>query len=335
MQPMLRALKIAVPLALGIWLVVHFYLQLDPQQRQQVFSAFAQADPIWVLVACIVGWFSHVVRAWRWRYLLEPLGHRPGFWNCYHAVMIGYFMNLLIPRAGEVSRGVSLSRTDGVPFEKGFGSILAERAVDVLLMLIIATLALLMQVDKWALFRSRIAEFRSSTGGSSSALLSWSIVACAALVVMAAAYFLIARRDLRAKALDKLRGLGEGFRSVLRLRQRWSFVLHSCLIWVLYVVMFRIGFFALPATADVPLAGVFAGFIAGTIGIMLVQGGLGVYPAFVAVIVSLYMLPAVSAGAPRPEALALGWLLWVIQTAMLVLLGGLSLLLARRQQQSQ
>lgn len=335
MQPLLRALKVLVPLALGAWLVMHFYLQLDPVQRQQVFGAFVNADPLWVMAALIIGWLSHVVRAWRWRYLLEPLGYRPGFWNCYHAVMIGYFMNLLIPRAGEVSRAVSLSRTDQVPVEKGFGSILAERTVDVVLMLMIAGVALLMQVEKWDLFRARIAEFRTSSAGGSPSVWPWAIGALLLLALLLGAYFAYARASLRARLMDRMRGLLQGFRSVLDLRQRWAFVLHSVLIWVLYVLMFRLGFFALPATESVPLAGVFAGFIAGTVGIMLVQGGLGVYPAFVAVIVSLYMVPPMAAGAPQPEALALGWLLWVVQTAMLVVLGGLSLLLARRQRPTQ
>ena len=83
----------------------------------------------------------------------------------------------------------------------------------------------------------------------------------------------------------------------------------------------------MPSTSAVPFAGILAGFVAGAIGIVLVQGGIGVYPAFVALIVSIYMLPADGGGLIRPEALAMGWLLWVAQTLMLIVLGGLSLLL--------
>ena len=88
------------------------------------------------------------------------------------------------------------------------------------------------------------------------------------------------------------------------------------------------------ATAEVPWAGILAGFVAGAIGIVLVQGGIGVYPAFVALIVSVYMAPPEGGGLLRPEALAMGWLIWVAQTLMVIVLGGLSLLLISRSKAS-
>jgi uncharacterized membrane protein YbhN (UPF0104 family) len=84
-QAALRLLKVGLPLAIGIWLVLYFYRALDPAQREELFAAFGQADLRWMALAILVGWLSHVSRAWRWRYILRPLGHRPGFWNCYHA----------------------------------------------------------------------------------------------------------------------------------------------------------------------------------------------------------------------------------------------------------
>jgi hypothetical protein len=138
------------------------------------------------------------------------------------------------------------------------------------------------------------------------------------------------RPELRTRLKGLLRGLFEGIRSVLHTRDRTAFIVHTLLIWVLYVAMFRVGFLALPGTSDVPLAGVMAGFIAGSVGIILVQGGIGAYPAFVALIVSIYMAPPDGGGLVRPDALAMGWLLWVAQTAMIILLGGISLLLGTR-----
>jgi hypothetical protein len=127
--------------------------------------------------------------------------------------------------------------------------------------------------------------------------------------------------------MDIVRGFGQGLQAVLTMRQKGAFILHTVFIWACYFLMFWLGFFALPATSAVPLAGVLAGFISGAVGIILVQGGIGVYPVFVAIIVSVYME---GGGDMHPEALAMGWLLWVLQTAMIVVLGGLSLLLARR-----
>ncbi|MCO6481876.1 MAG: flippase-like domain-containing protein [Flavobacteriales bacterium] len=328
-KAIVNTLKVGIPLAIGVWLVFYFYDALDAGQRAELFAAFRQADMRWLAVATVVGWLSHVSRSWRWRYILEPLGYRPGFWNCYHAVMAGYFLNLFIPRAGEASRALSLYRTEKVPFEKGFGTIMAERAVDMVMLLGIAGVTLLLQMEKLELFRSRIESFRASqvpAGDGGPAWGTW-LLLLLALAGAAGAFLLITRPALRQKLQELVRGFGQGLQSVLRTKDKGGFILHTFLIWGAYVGMFQLGFFALPETAGVPLAGVLAGFVAGAIGIVLVQGGIGVYPAFVALIVSIYMLPPVGGGHIRPEALAMGWLLWLVQTGMLIVLGGVSLLL--------
>jgi uncharacterized membrane protein YbhN (UPF0104 family) len=328
-RTLIAILKVGVPLAIGIWLVFYFYDALDPGQRKELFVAFRQADLRWLGLATLVGWLSHVSRAWRWRYMLEPLGYKPGFWNCYHAVMTGYFMNLFLPRAGEASRAVSLYRSEKVPFEQGFGTILAERAVDMLMLLGIAGFTVLLQLEKLDLFKSRIAAFRESQGPAAEEGIAWGpwIIAVLAIIALVAVWLLITRPALRYRLRELLRGFSQGLQSVLRTKDRGGFVLHTFLIWAAYLGMFKLGFHALPETVDVPMAGILAGFVAGAVGIVLVQGGIGVYPAFVALIISIYMLPPDGGGYIRPEALAMGWLLWVAQTLMLIVLGGLSLLL--------
>lgn len=328
-KTLIGLLKVGLPLAIGIWLVFYFYDSLGPAQRQELFAAFRQADMRWLALATLVGWLSHVSRSWRWRYILEPLGFRPGFWNCYHAVMAGYFMNLFLPRAGEASRAVSLYRTEKVPFEQGFGTILAERAVDLLMLLGIAGVTVLLQLEKLDLFKERIAAFKSSQGAAVEGGTAWGAWMAAALAVaaLAAAYLLITRPALRYRLQAVARGFSQGLRSVLRTKDRAGFLLHTGLIWVAYIGMFTLGFYALPETAEVPMAGILAGFVAGAVGIVLVQGGIGVYPAFVALIVSIYMAAPEGGGYIRPEALAMGWLLWAAQTLMLIVLGGISLLL--------
>lgn len=324
-----NTLKVGVPLAIGVWLVFYFYDALAPEQRVELFAAFRQADLRWLALATVVGWLSHVARSWRWRYILDPLGYKPTFWNCYHAVMAGYFLNLFVPRAGEASRALSLYRTEKVPFEKGFGTIMAERAVDMIMLLGIAGVTLLLQLEKIDLFQSRIQAFRDSQGPAEGGGMAWGpwILAAFGLAIVAGVYLLAARPALRHKLQELARGFGQGLQSVFRTRHKGGFILHTFLIWGAYVGMFQLGFHALPETAVVPTAGVMAGFVAGAIGIVLVQGGIGVYPAFVALIVSIYMLPPVGGGLIRPEALAMGWLLWLVQTLMLIILGGVSLLL--------
>lgn len=323
-------LKVAVPLAIGIWLVFDTYDSLDQAQRQQLFAALRTADPWWLMIASVIGWLAHVSRAWRWGYLLEPLGHRTGFWDRYHAVMIGYFMNLFIPRAGEASRPASLQRSEKVPFEQGFGTTLAERVVDMVLLLLIALVTLLLQLDKVGLLQERIAAFRAEQAGTApgSSAWSWPLVAAVVLVVGIAGAVLVLRNERwRSRAMDLLRGFGAGLATVLQTPHKAAFILHSLLIWGCYFAMFQFGLFSLPSTAEVPLAGALAAFVAGAIGIVLVQGGIGVYPAFVGLIITVYMGLPEGGGSIQPDALAVGWLLWLVQTLMLIVLGGLSLLL--------
>lgn len=334
-KALLGGLRIAAPIALGVWLVWYFYRQLDGPQREELFSAFRQADWWWLLLSVLLGVSSHMSRAWRWRYLLAPLGHHVGFLNAFHAVMSGYFMNLLLPRAGEASRAVVLGRSEKVPFEKGFGTILGERAVDMVVLLAIAGLTVVLQMDKLDLFRERVATFRAGqnieeAGPTGPSWWPW-VVLGAVLAIALGAYLLLSRPVLKARMQQALRGFHAGVLAVLRTPHRGLFLFHTGLIWILYVAMFWVGFMALPGTREVPFSGVMAGFVAGSVGIVLVQGGIGVYPAFVALMVSVY-LPAPEGGGPlRPDALAMGWLLWVAQTLMTIVLGGLSLLLMARK----
>jgi uncharacterized protein (TIRG00374 family) len=334
---LIAGLKVMVPLALGIWLVIYFYEKLSPEQRADLFKAFRSADLLWLLLSVFLGWCSHLSRAWRWRYLLGHLGYRTSFFNAYNAVMTGYFMNMVLPRAGEASRAVMLYRAEGVPFEKGFGTILAERAVDMIILLSIAAITLALQLERLELFKERIDNFRFQNqldrfNGNVDESNSWGIIitSIVILVVLIGLWFVITRPALRFKLRSAARGFLDGLRSVIGTKQKGLFILHTVLIWSLYVAMFWVGFFALPSTASVPFSGVMAGFIAGSVGIVLVQGGIGAYPAFVALIVSVYMA-APEGGVIHPDALAMGWLLWAAQTLMIIVLGGISLLLISRK----
>jgi uncharacterized membrane protein YbhN (UPF0104 family) len=328
-KALIGILKIGLPLAIGVWLLYKQYHDLSTDQRTELFAAFRQANMLWLWVASLVGWLAHVSRGWRWRYLLEPLGHHPSFWNCYHAVMIGYFVNMVIPRAGEASRAASLYRTEKVPFEKGFGTIMAERVVDMGMLLVIAGLALIYQLDKLDLFQARVAAFRADQGrpADEGSGIGWWLLAALVVGALAGAYLLYTRPALRARVMDMVRGFAQGLQAVFHTKKKGLFILHTAFIWAAYLGMFQVGFYCLPSMADVPFAGILAGFIAGAVSIILVQGGIGVYPAFVALIVGVYMAAPEGGGLFRPDALAMGWLLWAAQTLMIIVLGGLSLLL--------
>ena len=140
-------LKILIPILFGVGLIWLFYDALCEDQKKDLFVAFKNANYFWVALSLVFGWLSHLSRTQRQKYLLKPLGYKASFWNVYHALMIGYLVNLAFPRAGEASRARILNKTEKIPFEKGFGTIVAERIADLVMMLCIIAITLFVQFD--------------------------------------------------------------------------------------------------------------------------------------------------------------------------------------------
>ena len=131
-------LKIILPLFLGVYLIWYFFSSMSEDVKSQFYKAIREANYLWIIASLLVGFVAYLSRAYRWKYTLEPIGYSTKFWNRYHAIMIGYIVNLTIPRAGEASRSAMLYRSDGVPFSNSFGTIIAERAVDFVVLVSIA-----------------------------------------------------------------------------------------------------------------------------------------------------------------------------------------------------
>ena len=167
----ISALKIILPLGFGIFLIWLFYDALCEQEKKDLFSAIGKANYSWVLLALVFSFLSHASRALRWKYLLDPMGYKIKFWNAYHALMIGYIVNIVFPRAGEASRAGVLSKTEKVPFQKGFGTILAERAVDVFMLGVVILIALGMQYNKLDAFQAKLNSFNSGEAGCGNSMI--------------------------------------------------------------------------------------------------------------------------------------------------------------------
>ena len=123
-------LKVGLPLAFGIYLTWFFFDQMSDEAMNSFKKALREADYWIVSLSLVLGVVSYWSRAERWKYTLEPMGFQTSAWNRYHSLMIGYIVNLTIPRAGEASRALMLQRSDNVPFTKSFGTIITERIVD-------------------------------------------------------------------------------------------------------------------------------------------------------------------------------------------------------------
>lgn len=324
----LSFLKIVIPLGVALFLMWYFYDAMGQEQKDQMFDAFRRANYLWVFLSLLCGLFSHLSRSYRWQFLLEPMGYQTRFWNAYHSVMSAYLINYVVQRAGEASRAGLLTRYEKVPFNKGFGTIMAERAVDMIMLLSITGITLATQLNKLDLFKAQLKAVQESDFGGDALAIIGKVVTFLILAGIAATVLMyILKPAFRAKLAELGRGFLEGLQMVYKTPKRWAYLFHTLFIWAMYLLMFWLCFFALPETSNIPIAGVLAGFAAGSFGIVLVQGGIGAYPLLVGLIISVYM-PHSGGDAPiGGQAQALGYIIWVSQTVMIILLGAISLLL--------
>ncbi len=302
-----------IPIAIGVGLIWYFLAQLSTQDKNDILNSLKAANYWWVGLSLICGILSHFSRAYRWQFLLEPLGYKPKFANSFMTVLMAYLVNLAIPRAGDVARGTAISRYENIPFEKAIGTIIAERIADVFLLFFIIGIAFISQGDliKGYLFKD----------GTSSTIISVAILV-AIMVLGFIGYKLIQRAQtgFLAKVKKFVNGLLEGAISIFSMEKKWAFIFHSLFIWFMYVMMFYTATFAIPETTNLPFEAIIVGFVVGGLSMALTNGGLGTYPVFVASAFILYNVD-------ENPAKAFGWLMWTAQTVMVIIFGGVSLLL--------
>lgn len=307
-----KTLKLIIPLALGFFLLWYMYQSTSPEDRVKIIDNISNADPFWIAISVLIGIVSHLSRAVRWNLLLKPLGYSPKLSNNFFAVMIGYLANLGIPRSGEVLRATALTTYENVPFEKGFGTIVSERVIDLLLLLLIIVVTLLLQTDI-------ILGYLEAYGFNLAFSIALVCVGIISLVV-----FLAMIRKAKAGFLLKLKqflnGLLDGVMSILKMKKKWPFILHSLLIWSGYVAMFWAIKYTLPETQNLGFSELLVCFVAGAFAMMVSNGGLGFYPYAVGSALAIF---GISSGAGD----AFGWIMWIAQTLMVVVLGAISFIL--------
>ena len=302
-----KVLKIVLPLALGSFLV---WYSLSDISLEILGNYFKEAKYSFIFLGLFFGILSHLSRAYRWKFMLEPLGFKPKFTNSILAVLVGYLVNLAIPRAGEISRATVMTNYEKIPFEKAFGTIVAERIADLIMMLSIVAITLFVQYDFiYDLLTKNFNPLKISIGF---AILIVGFYIFTSFVKKATSGFLL-------KIKTFISGLIEGVTSIFKMKNKWAFIFHTLFIWAMYVAMF---WATIPAIEglNVPFGGILIGFIAGGFSIAATNGGIGLYPIAVASALALFDIPA-------ETATAFGWIMWTAQTAMIVIFGGLAFLL--------
>lgn len=306
-----RTLSILLPLALGVFLIYLTFSGYTAEQYAVIGANFRQADYTYIVASLIISTLGVVSRAYRWRYALDYMGYRSSFWNNFFAVSVGYLMNTTIPRSGEISRAVVLKKYNNIPFDKGFGSIIAERVVDTIVLLGLCGLALILQfkvVKRFVLDALPLQQ-----------LLVLGVVGVLFLALFIWLYFYSTWSLIHQLKL-KLNGLKEGLLSIWRMPTKFAFLAHTFFIWASYIAMFWVTIYALDGTSQLGLGAVVGSFIVGSMAIAVTSSGFGTYPVLMAQILLLY-------GVKEEVGVAFGWIVWASQFLLVVFTGFISLIL--------
>lgn len=268
----------------------------------------------WMLLSLAFGILPQMARAWRWKMALEPLGEHPRRTSCIDAIFMSYAASLVIPRVGEVTRCGTLKTADGVSFTKSLGTVVTERLVDSLLMLLFTGIAFLLQLPMFLRF---LKETNTNIGDllyrfTGTGYIVTFICLVAALI---AGLVAIRRFSFFKKGRDMLRDMWEGVLSLRKVRNLPLYLFYSVLIWVGYFLHFYIAFFCFDFTAHLSIGAAFLIFCVGTFAVLVpTPNGAGPWHFAVKTMLVLY-------GVAETQAIMFALTVHTIQTALVVLLG--------------
>ncbi len=307
---LIKISKVALPLLLGVFLILYSYNKFTPEQIAMIRSHFEHARYEYIALSIFLAFLSHLSRAWRWLYQLAPMGYRPKFANSLMAVLITYLVNLVVPRGGEISRALVLDKYEGIPFEKGFGTIIAERIADLMILIILIFTAFFLQFDT-------LYGFLSDKISPSKAIWILLFLACVGLGFLYWVFRTSSR--LGNKIKDFILGVKEGVISIVHMNNKWAFIGHTFFIWGMYISMFYVCIYVLPETSQISLGAVITAFVVGSMTVAFTNGGFGTYPFLVAEILLLFQVP-------ETVGVAFGWIVWTSQTILIIVSGSLAFL---------
>jgi len=264
----------------------------DCSLTDRVYQDFIGANFIWIAISLCCYMLSNVSRAFQWMILLEPMGHRPKFFNSFWAVMLGYFANLGLPRMGEFIRTGIISRYEKIPYEKVFATVVNSRILDLLFLGLTTLIAMILEFDQIQSFFDYIVE----TFGLSS-LYILGVLGFLGLII----FILILKappsnKRLLKKIQDIIASFKDGLLSIIQVEKPWQLLAHTAAIWSLYVLMTYVGFLAYSPTSEVQFSAGLVVFVIGALGFVVPSsGGMGTYHAMMIVGLSLYGISEVDA----------------------------------------
>lgn len=300
------------------------WFALKGQDINMVKDQIRHANFNWIILSLLIGLVSHVSRSLRWKMLIKPLGYNPRFINIFFAVFIGYFANLAVPRLGEVSKCGVLKKYEKIPINKLLGTMIVERAIDLLSLAICVAILIAFEFGRLSeFFKTRILEGELLSKFENNGLLI--TLALTGLVLIIGLFIILYKKFKHIKFFVKIRdlvmGMWEGIKSVKNVQNIPLFIFHSVFIWVLYFLMTYVALFSIEGTYDLdPIAG-FATFVFGSFGMAApVQGGIGAYHWLVIETLQYFDVA-------KSSAKSFAILMHGSQTFMIIIFGFISLIL--------
>lgn len=314
-------LQYMVFLGLGVFLV-WWSLHQIPDSKWGEFKHSLVTARYWLMIPVfVILTLSHILRALRWRILMMPMGYTPSIPNTFFAVMIGYLANLAVPRLGEVLKCTILARYEKVPAEKLVGTIVAERAIDVISLGIVFMLALISQFSVVGEFASQLFKqlFADKAGQFSMMKIGIAVAVLLAAIIAIKVWFnQFSHLKIVILAKKILNGIWEGLSSVRNLRKKGLFIFYTVGIWSLYIGGTWVGFYATQSTEGLGLSQAVSALAFASIGMIVTPGGIGAYAYFLAEVLE-------KNGIPFELGFANGTLQWFAQFIIVVILGALCL----------
>lgn len=307
-----KVFQVALPLMLGAAILVWTYHGFDFRRVCEVMDGGMNYG--WMLFSLVFGVFGHLFRGWRWNLALAPLGEYPKRSNSVYAIFVAYAVNLILPRVGEVSRCGVLAKYDNVSFSKSLGTVVSERLVDSVCVLLITAGTLLLQTGVFARF------FRiTGTDGAFFLHLFSSTNFYITLVCIAAALillcWLVRNLTIFAKVRGMLKNVWLGCLSIRNVKHPFLYILYTIAIWACYFLHFYLTFYCFDFSAGLGWSAGMVLFVVGSIAVIVPTPN-GAGPWHFAVITMMMMY-----GVSKEDAGIFALLVHGIQTFLLILLG--------------
>ncbi len=301
------SLKTFLPISIGLFCIYYSFKDISFLDFKELFIGI---DYKWILLGLLLGALSHISRSYRWKFLVDPLGYKLGLKNSILSVFAAYLINYTIPRAGDVARASIISNYEKIPFEKLIGTIIAERIVDMICIAVLILISLLYEFER---ISEKIISLLSSIKIGSLLILFITI-----LLIIFLIFMILKRFDFHKKFSNFLTGIKSGLTVITRMDRKFAFIAHSIFIWMMYVFMFYVTSFAFSDLHGTNFFHLLISFTLAALSIMFSNGGIGIYPLAVEESLFWYGIEAVN-------GLAFGWVMWLSQTIMVIIFGGLSL----------